>query len=248
MGTRGAGTRPKQLGPRALHHSDLLKEARENLPHELNIWVILLRYLFDTRMILMWYTCHTRVILRDAPAPSLDSYKGDVEECGELWSGCVIGLPEFALYNVLCDGSLREAHRAAQCTGGMGVWANLLAGLRWLKFELVERILWLKVLLLGWGFVWGFWTDGGVVEQVFYGPPEPTFLVDTDPHYQRRPHMLPPPAYYPRGVDPAYRTRALVAPSGTQTHVVPGNRSMDKVRSHPKVWHRLAVFQSNVYN
>jgi hypothetical protein len=81
-----------------------------------------------------------------------------------------------------------------------------------------------------------------VVEQVFYGPPEPTFLVDTDPYFQRRPHMLPPPAYYPRGVDPAYRTRALVAPSGTQTHVVPGNRSVDKVRSHPKVWHRLAVY------
>lgn len=75
------------------------------------------------------------------------------------------------------------------------------------------------------------------VSEVFYGPREPTFIMDTDPYgYQRRTHMMAPPAalpVLPRRVDldPAYTTRALVAPSSTQTHVVPVASS---VKTHPK--------------
>jgi copper chaperone CopZ len=70
------------------------------------------------------------------------------------------------------------------------------------------------------------------VQEVFYGPPEPTFIMNTDPYgYQRRTHMLPAPVYPRRDLDPAYRTRALVAPSATQTHVVP---TVNTIKSHPK--------------
>lgn len=71
------------------------------------------------------------------------------------------------------------------------------------------------------------------VQEVFYGPPEPTFIMNTDPYaYQRRTHMLPPAPILPRrDLDPAYRTRALVAPASTQTHIVPNATT---VKSHPK--------------
>lgn len=66
--------------------------------------------------------------------------------------------------------------------------------------------------------------------QVFYGPREPTFIMNTDPYgYQRRTHMLPPPPRH--HLDPVYRTSALVAPSSTQTVVVP---TVNNVKTHPK--------------
>jgi copper chaperone CopZ len=72
------------------------------------------------------------------------------------------------------------------------------------------------------------------VQEVFYGPREPTYLVD--PYYQRRPVMVPRPAYAPApGMDPMYRTRALVAPSSTQTHVVPVDGPVvNNLKLHPK--------------
>lgn len=48
--------------------------------------------------------------------------------------------------------------------------------------------------------------------------------------------MVPRPAYVPaREVDPVYRTRALVAPSSTRTHVVPvDDLAVNNVRTHTK--------------
>jgi copper chaperone CopZ len=69
------------------------------------------------------------------------------------------------------------------------------------------------------------------VQEVFYGPREPTFIMNTDPYgYQRRTHMMPPPRR--ELVDPAYSTRALVAPLNTQTHVMPNVNTL--VKTHPK--------------
>lgn len=57
--------------------------------------------------------------------------------------------------------------------------------------------------------------------------------MNTDPYgYQRRTHMMPPPLPRRELVDPAYSTRALVAPSAAQTHVVPNVNTV--VKTHPK--------------
>lgn len=72
---------------------------------------------------------------------------------------------------------------------------------------------------------------------MFYGAPEPTYFVNAEPYgFQGRPHVVPVSDYRSRDDSPTrYRTRALVAPSSMKTHVVPSTKSVNNVRTHPKV-------------
>lgn len=96
---------------------------------------------------------------------------------------------------------------------------------------------WLCAFLFWLGYVGVLECDSGVGlgEQVFYGPREPTYLLDTDPYHQMRTHRVPPPAYPYRDVDPVYRTRALVAPKSTETHIVPVHSPGNRLKTHSKV-------------
>lgn len=108
------------------------------------------------------------------------------------------------------------------------------------KGPLIEGRSWREYCLEGFIFVC-LWVYPDIIitfcDQVFYGPPEPTYFVNTDPYrHQRRPVMMPAPVYRPRELSPTrYRTRALVAPSSTESHIVPAVAFERNVKTHPQV-------------